>query len=257
MDPAQCLVPGRAAGHRRDEFPHLREIEGAEVDPDAPRDDVGERRAECAHGRHFHVAVRADYEEPGGLQLSRHEPEEEQRPLVGPMEILEDEYERTGRGGGAEHGADGVEEPEASLVGRDLGGLQCRDAGVDLWYEADDLVGDAAGRAYDLAAACRGEPTQKLNPRPIGGRAVVLPAARPQHVRTGRCSTRAELLGEPSLADARLAAEEDESPAPIDGAGELDLELVQRRVAPDEQRGGLATRPSRSRRACGRWRTRH
>ena len=62
------------------------------------------------------VAVGADHEQRAVAQLAGEELEQQQRGLVGPVQVVEDEHQRPRGGGAGEEARDRVEEAEARLL---------------------------------------------------------------------------------------------------------------------------------------------
>src|SRR5205823_2074697 len=76
-----------------------------------------------------------------------------------------------------------------------------------------------------------------LGPRPVGRRSSLLRAAAPQHPGVRVLGAAGQLVCEPRLADAALAAEQEEATAPCLGVLERGAELRKLAVAADEDPG--------------------
>src|SRR5262249_48896066 len=85
-----------------------------------------------------------------------------------------------------------------------------------LWIAAPTVDGEGAGRV-----------AQDLGPEPAGRSALDLPGAPPEDRGAARLRRLRDLLGEPGLADARLAGEEDDVAVAVEGPIERALEIGQ------------------------------
>jgi len=90
--------------------------------------------------------------------------------------------------------------------------LSAKPVGLDLWYVA----------------------AKRLHPRPVGGRAACLPAAADKHLRAARLGAGCHLVGEPTLPDSGLAAQQDEPAVAGERVGESTIELLQLCLTADE-----------------------
>jgi hypothetical protein len=145
------------------------------------------------------VAIGADDRQAAGSPITRKELQQPERRLVRPVQIVEHEHERRDLRGGGEHVDHGVEQPEPRSIVKVVR-RRC------LPEEAPELLAVAVELPPQVVSIARGdEGTDKLSPGPVGGRALALPATRPQH---GRRHSRRDLPDQPRLADAGLAADE-------------------------------------------------
>ena len=192
------------------------------------------------------------YEQPRVRLAAQQVVEELERLLIGPMQIVGDEEDR--RGGGQERPRDRVEQPLALLVG----GQRLRHAG-DLGQDAAELAQPSGVEPYSsrrqrIRAQPRGH-------GPIRQRALRLVAPRLRGRGAVMRAPRAQLLGEPALADARLAGHEHEARVSVLGGAPQAGEPSALVGAADQDR--LPARVGRTvpsgqqrfvRRACrGRW----
>src|SRR5262249_52549418 len=81
---------------------------------------------------------------------------------------------------------------------------------VDVRGPGDERQGGGVRRRVAKTAA------QHLDPRPERGSATVFPAVPPQHRRAATTSPCRQLLGQPGLANARLAPHADEPPSALE-----------------------------------------
>jgi hypothetical protein len=182
---------------------------------DELRQGRGQRSAE---GR-IDVAVGAQDEQVAVAEPAGEELQEQQRRLVGSVKIIERHDERASLRGAADERRNGLEEAKARPLP-----LQCRWLGE--LREASAQLGQELGDVRCAAAELRSEPfgvgvaevrAEGLDPGPVGRRAAGLPAPADEHCRPAGPCVLDQRLGEPALADPRLAGEEDQTPAPGDG----------------------------------------
>jgi hypothetical protein len=200
----------------------------------------GEGVGLCAPGHDLRVAVGGDEQHRRVDQLDDRELEQEQRRGIRGVDVVEHEQERLVGGGAADKRRRRVEEAEARVlrvVGLPLAGVL---------QERRQLAGRRMGLAH--------EGPQRLEPRPVGRRASRLPAAAPEDAGADGLGPAGELVGEPALAAAAIAGEDDEPPPAGPGIGERKLEERQLVLAPDEGPGGEA--PGTARRDARRGRRR-
>ena len=184
------------------------------------------------HGRDG--MVRADLGVPVGTddrhrvrrQLGGHEAEEEERRLVGPVQVVEHDQQGAGPCRPAEERRDGVEEAEAGLLGFELWRRRrVVQARCQFWQQAQDVAGARPQMPRQLLVIdAAGVRPQGLDPRPEGGRPLALPARAPEHARAKTVGVGRAVDGEAGLADARFAGEEDDAASagrgPVDRAAE-------------------------------------
>ena len=97
-----------------------RPVSGEPARDRLPREG-GERVAERFGERRVHVAVGADDQDPAVGELAGHELQQQQRGLVGGVQVVEHEHERLRRRGALQERGERVEEPEARALGLDGG----------------------------------------------------------------------------------------------------------------------------------------
>ena len=170
---------GDAGGHL-DVARDRRRPEAAQRDPAAALDpgQLAEHPGERVVAAELDVAVGAEDQQAARGELAGDELEQQQRGLVGPVQVVEHEHHRAGRGRPpSEEARDRVEEPEARLlaVGA-LGGLDVEPLG-DLGDELGDLGGAGAELPGErdrvgVADVGRGSPgpraSRRARPRPRG-----------------------------------------------------------------------------------------
>ena len=152
---------------------------------------AGQAAEKSSEGRrllHLPIAVRPQDEDGGLLQLAREVLEEEERGLVGGVEVVEQHDQRSLRSQGGHDGVHGIEQHDTRLVGPVDHGARERRLPVvgepvgHLRNELTELGERAAGGAGQgrRIAPPQGR-TEDLYPRPVGGRPAALPAATPQN----------------------------------------------------------------------------
>ncbi len=201
------LVGAEPAAHELRDVARLEPGErDALVEPLAA--EVAERGGERMGARELALAVGADDEQRGGPRRADEVREEQQRALVGPVEVVEREH---GRRAGAQRGVDGLEEAPARalrVVARDRRVVEPRVA-------------------------------ERLDERLVG-RDRLLEAAAGADLRAAGMGRRAELGHEARLADAGLAADQDEAALAGARAVQGGREPGERGVAADERAAGAA-----------------
>ena len=150
---------------------------------------LGERAGQRAVAAELGVAVGAEDEQWRRPPRAQKEAGEQQRPVVGPVEVVDHQQQSALGGEPGERRVDRVEQPVARAGPRVLPGLQ------------------ALGGA-DLA--------QRLGVG-LERRQGLLPAAAEQHRRAALQHLAREAIGEPRLADARLACDQDDAVAAVRG----------------------------------------
>ena len=159
--------------------------------------------------REVGVAVGADDEDAHPRQLAGEVLEQEERRLVGPVEVVEhdDQAACVGRGG-ADEGRVGVEEPELGRSGSSIGpgsakfGASCRSSGkMRTSSPADGSHVGLRARRGRWWRRRRGPPGPRASRRRAGG----LVGAAPEHLGAAHAGVGLQLLGRARLADARLA----------------------------------------------------
>ena len=170
------------------------------------------------------------------------EAEQQQRRVIGAVQVVEDEDERASVGRRAQQRRDGVEELKARGVGlaRARVGGRCGDVarrrGHDVGHEAGQpracLGPEGGDRRADVALG--GQAAQDPKPRPVRRRAAAVPRTAPEHERTPGDSLCAERVGEGGLADAGVAGDHEEAAAPVQRAVETVTQLGELTLAADE-----------------------
>jgi hypothetical protein len=248
---ARELLLGDLLEHR----PHLLDAEPAQQDAlvgvlAAQRGEhLGQRVVAVEVG----VAVRAEQQDSAVADLARHELEQEQRGLVGRVQVVEHDRERLAPRGVPQEARDRVEQAEARLLR--LERLRLGKAGQPLAHLGHDLgdVGGARAHVRDelvLVPLVHVGPDH-LDPWPVDGCALALVAAAPQHLCTAQAGVGGDLGGHACLADPGLAREHHEAAAAGHGLVEPRAQFARLVAAADEDaaaepvearllRGGLA-----------------
>ena len=214
--------------------------------------DLGERLRQRSSRDRVDVAVGAEQQHVRRAELAGEEPQQQQRRRVGRVQVVEHEHERPAlarRSGGTRRSRrrGGSAPPsDSSAGGSGRSGKRSRSSGT-IWARSAAPAPSCARSAVGLAVAHVG--AQRLHPRPVGGRAARLPAAADEHARAARASLRAQLLGEPALADAGLAGEQEQAAAAGERVVEAGEQLGELALAADER---AARRPRPAGSAAGR-----
>lgn len=182
------------------------------------------------------VAVRGDRQQRDVRQRARDELQREQRRGVGPVQVVEHDDERTLLRDRRQQRRERVEEPEASLVGVQLGRLRGRsERPGELWQQAGDPRGALGERcAQRRGVGATAEHAPDLHPGPVRGRPAAVPAAAPRPRGAARRGVLDELARERGLADAGLARQQDQAAAAGEGAFQARVELRKLASAPHE-----------------------
>ena len=175
--------------------------------------EVGEHGGERAAGLELGVAVGPDDEHRDLRQPLRQVLDQEQRRLVGPVQVLEDEHQRRVARGALDELGDAVQQVAALLLGRQrhrLGDVGVADA--QLGHELGDLGRVLAERlAQHLGRHLARRLLDVLDGGQVGRRALLVDAVAGEHAQTEPPRLGGRLLDEARLADAGLAADEHES----------------------------------------------
>ena len=226
------------AGARGGELADLVAAEALQRQPGGRAREAAERGGELGARVRLGVAVGGDRQQRDVGQRARDELERQQRGGIGPVQVVEHDDERLALGGGGQQRGERVEEPEARLVGVQLGGAGgLAERRGELGQQAGDPGRAGAERGGQRARSPpRGERAADLHPRPVGGRAAAVPAAAPRPRRAARGGVLDELARERGLADARLAGQQHEAAAAVQRGVEGRLELRKLAPAPHQAR---------------------
>ena len=219
-------------------------VEAPERHPPRPLDpgEVPERVGERVMAPELDIPVGADQEQVRPREPAGDEAQQEQRGLVGPMQVVEHDHQRPGARGADEEVAERVEEPEARLLGLHVGRL------ADVAEPVGDL-GDDLGYVGGPAAELPAQPdrvgvadvrAQRLRPGPVRGLSLGLVAASPVDAGAADPGVGRELLGRPRLADPGIPRDQQQPPATGVRALELGAHLLELGVATDEHAPGQA-----------------
>ena len=215
----------------------------AQRQPLAVADDVAERRGELRVKARLGLAVGADDEDRRVAHVHREEAEQQQRGVVGAVQVVEDEHERRLPGGCAQQRRDRIEELKAGGVGlagvcRGGGALgrqvlrRARQPGDQPRQPAGRLRPERGERVADVAFD--GQPAQDPQPRPVGRRAARSPGAPPQHGGAGGDRLGADRIGQRRLADPRIAGDHEQPAAAGQRALQALAQLGELPVAPHQ-----------------------
>ena len=229
------------AGGCRDEARHLVLGEAAERQPLAVRlaRELAEHVRERIMPADLDVAIRADDEQPRVADGAHQKLQQQERRLVGAVEIVEQQHQRRGARRALKVRRHGVERPKPRLLRRQHGRrLEPRKSRPQLGREREDV----GGRGPEVADEARGllladGRTQDLHPRPECRRTLPFMTAATEDARATLARVGRHLLRGPRLADSRLADEEDERTDAVLGVGETRAQPRHRSVATDERRG--------------------
>ena len=177
--------------------------------------EVGEQRVA---GPQVERPERPDEEQPRPLHVADHELEEVARRRVAPVEVLEDEHERLVRGEALEEAEDQLEEPRLVGPGTDRRPAQrgeCLRGRADVPPEPGrqrrELEPDRTQQpAEGLRPDHRPEGPERVEERPVRDPvAAQVEAGADDHPPSVGLGPRPELRHEPGLAEARVAADQD------------------------------------------------
>ena len=199
--------------------------EPLQADPlrQAVAEQVFERPGEAVAGRHLGVAVRAHRQHRQAGKALGEVLDEEERPFVGPVEVVEHEEHRPPGGGPAEEVPQAVEEVVALLLRRQL--QRRRDVGEEPPEAGQQLrhLGGVVGeeRPEGVRARSGGQRLLKdLDEGHVGRRPFDLVAAADEHPETLGGGVGSDLLGEPGLADTGFSPDERQGPPAVAGGVE-------------------------------------
>ena len=177
-----ALAAAQAARADRGELPDLVAAQPLQRQARRRAGEAAERRGELGTRVRLGMAVGGDRQQRHVGQRARDELERQQRRGVGPVQVVEDDDERLLLGGGRQQRGERVEEPEARLVGVQLGGPRgVAERLAELGQQAGDPGRAGAERgAQGRAVGAARERAADLHPRPVGRRAAAVPAAAPR-----------------------------------------------------------------------------
>ena len=173
---------------------------------------------------HLHVAIRADDQRGGVMQLAGEEHEQPQRRHVRPVQVVDDDHQRP------------LRRPPPQVSRRHVIGTEA-DRGLIAQDAAAPLPGDAGKFGpHTLArvAAFRRQRTHHLDPRPEAGRAIALPAGAPHDRGSARLGVGHRFGSERGLAHACLTREQDDPARTPDGGVDRRTQRADRQPPPDK-----------------------
>jgi hypothetical protein len=156
-----------------------------------------------------------EHEQPLVVEFVRDVPQEEQRALVGPLGVVEDDDDRPRER--TQQPGHGVEQPEP-LLARVPERRRHGRGGEQLGRQPGEVRDDPELGGHGVHGCGAAEPPQDLAPRPVRRRSGVLRPGAPRHRRAVRAAH--ELFGQPGLADPGLAAAQHQPRAACAGVGE-------------------------------------
>ena len=220
--------------------------EAAEVQVPAEAGELAEDRLELGIAARAGVVVGRDDEHRHPADHARDEGQQQQRRLVGGLQVVDHDQQRPVGGERAQEERDPVEEREARAVGlQRVAALGQAEALAQLGGQADDPAGAGAERGAQLVVGgARGELADHLDPGPERRRAAAVPPARPHDAGAGAAGLLAQRLRQARLADARLARELDQRAAARGRLGERGGEALELGIpAQERQRATRETTP--------------
>ena len=167
--------------------------------------------------RQLDVTIGSQDEEPHLAQLAGEEPQVADGRRVRRLQIVEDHEDPPFSCGAAQERGGRVEELEASPI-RILprGRREVTEQVAQLGEHLRNIAGAAAHLAtHHLRLGVANVRAQHLDPRPVGRRSSILPAATPENEVAPLAGARGELIGKPALPDAGFTAQQEEAPAAL------------------------------------------
>ncbi len=241
---AHELVRGLAAAAVQDQGAQVDVGEAGEVQaaPEARQLAVDRLDLRVATGARVVMGGDDEHRHPG--EHPRHEGQQQQRGLVGGLQVVDHDEQGALGAQRAQEQRDGVEQGEARAVGlQGLGDLGQVEALAHLGGEAADPAGAGTQPPAQLVVGgARGQLADHLHPGPEGGRAAAVPAAGPDDARPGAPRLLAEGLGQARLADPGLAGEQHEAAPARGGVGQRGSQV--RQLLGAAQQRQLAARKS-------------
>ena len=110
---------GGGRGHRAGGLHHVRNVvrrQAAEWDTVAPPGDVADDTCGFREPLHLHLAVRANDEQAGVMELAGEELQQEERRLIGGVQVVEEQHQRLRTGDALEQLRGGIEEGKAGVL---------------------------------------------------------------------------------------------------------------------------------------------
>jgi hypothetical protein len=208
-----ALVAEQHRQHRRGAL----RPESAEVDPHRRPlavpgvDRLGQRVGAVELG----VAIAAEDQQALAGREAHQVVEQAERGLVGPLQVVDEEEEAARLAEVEEAAGDAVEEAEALLGGGQIRAFgEGADAAFELGREAGELgAGVADGLAQLVVRGGVDPQAEGLDEGQVGGGGLELVAAAGEHRAAGDASVVDQLAGEPGLAGAGLAGDQDHAAA--------------------------------------------
>jgi hypothetical protein len=162
--------------------------------------------------------------------------EQQERPLVGPLQVVEDEDERPLRGGGRDERADGLEEPvplALRVAGRRGRGRELR---PERREQPSQHARAGAGLLAELVRRRAADVVLERVHERLVRRQRLLERPAPEHARPAGVQRARELGDEAGLTDPRLAGHERDLPPAAERPPPRGLEPLALGDAPDERR---------------------
>jgi hypothetical protein len=231
---------GLAAEHAGHHARHLLLGERPQGDDGAPGGEAGEQGHERVAGGLVEVAPGAQHQHGRGRESPGQEVEQLERRRIGPLEVVQDDQQRSFPGPGHQHGGELVEQPEPGRRGQLVSpARRVGRAGRGVGQEPGQR-GGGAGQTPVLAD----ERAEHLDPGPVGGGALTLPAPPPHDPGAANLGRGRHRRGHRRLADPGLPGEHHQ-PTPS-GARLIDgpFELGEHVFPPDEPSPGHPVPPS-------------
>jgi hypothetical protein len=233
-----ALAAAQPACARLCQQPDLVATQALERQPRRSAGQSAERGREIGPRVRLGVAVGGDRQQRDVGQRASDKLQRQQRRGIGPVQVVEDDDEGALLGDRRQQRDERVEEPEARLVGVELGGLGGRaERPRQLGQQARDPGRALAERdAQCLRVGAPPDRAPDLHPGPVRRCATPVPAAAPGPLRPAGGDVLDELARQRGLADARLSRQQDQAAAAGERLLQARVELCKLASAPHEAR---------------------
>jgi hypothetical protein len=198
-----------------------------------PMDVVGELKQRVIRPD-LGLTVRPDGEDPRITHLAREEADERQRRGICPVKVVEHHDQRTRVARLSQDLGQAVEHPESLLVGVEDLFVRLDALGEQLRSQPRHVDGRSSVREDGRRVGVTGVRPEHLDPRPERRAAFPGPAGTPEDTHPPLRRLIRNLFHQPSLADPRLAPDQDHRPAPPPNAFGHRLQGLGLEGAPDE-----------------------
>ena len=236
--------PGPRAGRKLDVLGHVGGAQPGErqlARVGLPH-QLGHRRGERVAGRRVDIAIRGHDEQAAVVQPAGDKLQQEERRLVGGMQVVEHDDERAVLRSASEEPAHGLEHLKARARLRQ--GRRVAELGEELAYLGQELRQERGSGSELGPQGVRVRIAQMhlegLDPGPVRRGAARLPRAPDQDLRTARARLLHQSVGKAALSDSRLAGHEHHASVAGERFIQAGHQLGELPVAADERapRGG-------------------